>query len=545
MDKEGLDDNRFWERSWQTSLAVPVFSVPPGSRSYLGPKTKRLRVGIFLDDLPARLPPVADVEFFDLGKNGPWGKNVPWGKTDDWAAVISQLDLVISVDAPAAYLAGRIGKPTWVLLPANTEFRGCLKGRDAPGDENHILIKQQDGQDWDSVIQSVARALTEVADAIRPDDWTAWNTLGGSLLTSGDEVKAEACFHRALALNPGHADTLCNIAKALHRQGKMEQSMEFHRQAVAAAPDSAQCHTFMALTLLTMGRYEEGWREYEWRWRGHPAFPDFMKERPWKGEPLGDGTLLLHAEQGFGDMIQFIRFASLLSPLAKRIVLICQPELARLMETVAGIDEVHVEGRAPPPFTAGIALLSVPGLMKAGTGPIPDPSPYLSAPGDAGFDLGPKSARLRVGLAWAGRPTHRDDCHRSIAPAMLAPLFQVPGVEFVSLQKGSADFPPSYPMRDAGSRCVDFADTAAMIAQLDLVISVDTSVAHLAGAMGKSTWLMLPAVPDFRWRLEGDRTPWYKSLTLFRREQGRGWEPVILAIRHALNDLVQERPAFD
>lgn len=442
-------------------------------------------------------------------------------------------------DAPAhlamAMALTRLGKHSDAL----NAYKVAAKGDPPAGDVLNNLGVAMDGAGRKAEAITVLRA----AVLIQPDSWTAWDNLGNALLSRGSARMAEACHRQALALKPANPATLSNLANALHRQGKMEESVQFYKEAIAVAPDAAKFHTNLALTLLLMQRYEEGWAEYDWRWREHPAFPPYLREKPWKGEDLKEGTLLLQAEQGFGDTIQFIRYIPELKKRAKRIILICQPELVRIMRSVEGLDEVLPEGCPTPQFDAGLTLLSVPGLLNVGIEPIIAPAPYIFPIPGAGIDLGPKTKRLRVGLAWAGRPTHGDDWNRSMPAHALAPLFQIPDVEFISLQKGDVapriGRPPAELAADIGNRCTDFADTASVIAQLDLVIAVDTSVAHLSAAMGKQTWILLPMIPDFRWHLEGETSPWYSSVNLFRRKNGEGWERVLESVTTALSQVVQ------
>ena len=445
-------------------------------------------------------------------------------------------------DAPAhlamAMALTRLGKQNDAL----GAFKVAAKGEPTTADMLNNMGVAMDGAGK----KAEAITLLRAAVLIQPDSWTAWDNLGNALLSRGNARMAENCHRQALALKPGNAATLSNLANALHRQGKMEESVHFYREAIKVTPDSAKFHTNLALTLLLMEQYEEGWKEYEWRWKDHPAFPKYLREKPWKGEPMPNGTLLLQAEQGFGDTIQFIRYVPELRKLAKRIILICQPELVRMMKTVPGLDEVHPEGCDVPQFDAGVTLLSVPGILKVGINPIHPVPPYLFPPPGSGFDLGPKTKRLRIGIVWAGRPTHGDDWNRSMPAYLLTPLLQIPDIEFISLQKGDVapriGRPPPDLMFDAGNKCKDFGDTAAIIAQLDLVIGVDTSVAHLAAAMGKPTWVMLPLIPDFRWRLDGESSPWYPNLNLFRRKNGEGWERVLLSITTALHQVLEALP---
>lgn len=439
----------------------------------------------------------------------------------------------LPTDAPAhlafAMALTRLGKQG----DAMRAFAVAAKGEPPVGD---ILNNQGVAMDGTGR-KAEAITLLRAAVLLTPESWTAWDNLGNALLARGNARMAESCHRQALAIKPGNPSSLSNLANALHRQGRMEESVAYYREAIAAEPNSSKFHTNLALTLLLMGRFEEGWREYEWRWRDHAGFPKYLSEKPWTGQNLGDGTLLLQAEQGFGDTLQFVRYVPLLKPFAKRIVLVCQPELIRLVKSTPGLDDAVAEGGSPPDFDAGIALMSIPGLMKTGMVPPPAQIPYLFPPPDAGFDLGPKTG-LRVGLVWAGRPTHGDDWNRSMSANLLTPLFQIPGLQFVSLQKGDVapriGRPPPDRVLDAANRCQDFADTAAIIQQLDLVIAVDTSVAHMAGAMGKPVWLLLPMIPDFRWRLEGSTSDWYPTMRLFRRRNGEGWERVMHDVAAAL-----------
>ena len=464
----------------------------------------------------------------DLGQNLPGANH------------LLQVIRALPNDAPAhlamAMALTRIGKHSDAL----NAFKVAAKGDPSTAD---VLNNQGVAMDG-AGRKAEAITLLRAAVLIQPESWTAWDNLGNALLSRGNARMAENCHRQALALKPGNAATLSNLANALHRQGKLEESVDFYRQAIVVTPDSAKFHTNLALTLLLMERYEDGWKEYEWRWKDHPAFPKYLREKPWRGEPMPEGTLLLQAEQGFGDTIQFVRYVPLLRALVKRVILICQPELVQVMKTVPGLDEVHPEGCEVPHFDKGVTLLSVPGILQVGIKlPITPVPPYVFAPPGAGFDLGPKTKALRVGIVWAGRQTHGDDWNRSMPAYLLAPMLQIPNIEFISLQKGDMapriGRPQPELIFDAGSRCNTFADTAAVIAQLDLVIAVDTSVAHLAAAMGKPTWIMLPLIPDFRWRMQGDVSPWYTNLHLFRRKNGEGWEQVLLAICNGLSEVVR------
>ncbi|MGE5506485.1 MAG: tetratricopeptide repeat protein [Actinomycetota bacterium] len=377
------------------------------------------------------------------------------------------------------------------------------------------------------------------AALLAPESASVQDNLGNALLSTGQSREAEACHRRALALGSTSANSWSNLGNALHRQGRLEESEAAYRRAIQLAPSNAKFRTNLALTLLLEGKFAEGWHEYEWRWRDHPGVPAYLRDKPWRGEDMPDGTLLLQAEQGYGDTIQFIRYVPLLRRKVGRLVLACQPELLRLMGTVAGLDAVVPETRPPAEFDAAITLMSVAGIFGTDLGNIPGGVPYLSPPPGAGVRL-PPGKGLKVGIAWAGRPTHGDDWNRSIPARLLEPLLAVPGVTFYSLQRGAVaerlGRPAGRRLIEVADSCADFADTAAVVDALDLVISVDTAVVHMAGAMGKPVWLLLPPVPDFRWLMSGDTTPWYPSLRLFRKAFDGSWEPVLARLAGLLRE---------
>lgn len=394
-----------------------------------------------------------------------------------------------------------------------------------------------------------AVALIRSAALIRPDSPAIHDNLGNALLGTARAEEAEACHRKALALGAKGAETWSNLGNSLHRQGRLDEADAAYRRAIQINPGGAKFHTNLALNLLLSGRMEEGWREYEWRWRDHPNLPPYLIERGWTGEALpsdlpAGGTLLLQAEQGYGDTLQFVRYVPLLKAQGvTRVVLACQPELVRLMETAPGLDQVVGETGPLPPFDKAVTLLSLPGLLSGF--PTPQDVPYLSVPKGvrAALPKGPAGA-LKVGLAWAGRPTHGDDWNRSIPAPMLDPILAVPGVTFYSLQRGAVGprlgRPPADRLVEAADLCADFCDTAAMLKALDLIISVDTAVVHLAGALGKPVWVLLPTVPDFRWRMEGDETEWYPAFRLFRRKSGQGWEAPVARVAEALRARVAD-----
>jgi len=407
--------------------------------------------------------------------------------------------------------------------------------------------------------------------ALDPRQPKAHNNLGCVLQMQGRLDEAVASFRAALALAPELAQANQNLAaitrdaaaaqKALEAYrllieaspcdaelrnnfGNVCRELGLHREAAAAfaeavrlAPDYAAAHFSRAFELLLLGEYAEGLAEFEWRWKvrglGTPARR--FTQPQWDGGAIG-GTLLLHAEQGFGDTLSMVRYASLAAARAGRVIVECQPELHGLVREVRGVAEVLAPGAVLPRFDAHAPLMSLPHVFRTTRQSVPWDGAYLRAE-PSRLPIAASGAQQRIGLAWAGQPSQADDRKRSLSLAALAPLAQAPQVEFFGLQKGAAagQTPPAGMRFTAlGSRFADFSDTAAVISQLDLVITVDTSVAHLAGAMGVPTWVLLSTIPDWRYGAEGERTPWYPTMRLFRQRRDGDWEDVVSRAAQAL-----------
>jgi tetratricopeptide (TPR) repeat protein len=350
--------------------------------------------------------------------------------------------------------------------------------------------------------------------------------------------EALASCDRALAARPDSVEALINRASVLQELRRFDEALASYDRAAAIAPDHAEAQTNRAFLLLLTGDLARGWPAYEWR-RKLPSWVEHGFTQPeWSGEDVVGKRLLLHAEQGFGDTIQFARYAAQASLRGAHVVLEVQPSLKPLLGGLFG-GEVVAAGRDQlPAFDLHCPLLSLPHLFATTTpGTIPGGVPYIAAPADRIAAWAPRlpADGMRVGLAWSGHPDNARDHERSIPFALLAPLTGVPGTRFVSLQKDIRaadmdDFRRCGNMIDLGAELRDFADTAAVIAQLDLIITVDTAVAHLAGAMGKPVWVLLPRIPDFRWLLDRATSPWYPSARLFRKGQVDTWDTVIAGV---------------
>jgi tetratricopeptide (TPR) repeat protein len=369
---------------------------------------------------------------------------------------------------------------------------------------------------------------------LRPDMAEAHNNLGNALSAAGYLDEAIAAYGQALRLNPNYVQALSNLGGTLIDIGRLDEPQALFRRALQIDPDFPDAHWNLALFLLLRGNFAEGLPEYEWRWKvkAMPRPPRFSQPR-WDGGDLNGRTILLHAEQGFGDAIQFIRYAPLVAARGGRVIVQCPAELKRLFSRTPDI-QVFAAGEPLPNFDFHCPLLSLPLAFKTDLQSIPSSVPYLSADPELVKAWRAKLPRgdncRRIGLAWAGAATHVNDRNRSILPADLAPLAQVKDAAFYSLQKGDAakNLPPAgMDLIDFTSDLKDFADTAAMIENLDMVIAVDTSVAHLAGAMGKPVWLLLPCNPDWRWMLHRLDSPWYPTMRLFRQQRAGQWRATI------------------
>ncbi|MFM0741119.1 tetratricopeptide repeat protein [Paraburkholderia xenovorans] len=401
-----------------------------------------------------------------------------------------------------------------------------------------------------------ALASCDQALALQPGYPDAWSNRGNALSDLNQPEEAERSYRRALELAPGFADAWNNLGLTQIDLNQHTQALQSYERALAANPDAAETHWNESLCLLQLGRLEAGWQKYEWRWERSriKATKRVFAQPLWLGDFSIEGkTILLHAEQGLGDTLQFCRYAALVSKLGAKVVLEAPRELTRLMSTLDGVDQLIEAGEPLPPFDCHCPLLSLPLAFKTDLASIPSHTPYLFAEPEAAQQWRERidakaDGRLKVGLVWAGgnRPhvaeLRKNDARRSIAFERIAPLLAVPDVQFVSLQKGPpaqqlADYPSAPDIVDYTAELDDFADTAALVANLDLVISVDTSTAHLAGALDKPVWILNRFDTCWRWMLERTDTPWYRSATLFRQPAPGDWNSTIEAARKALAEL--------
>jgi tetratricopeptide (TPR) repeat protein len=369
--------------------------------------------------------------------------------------------------------------------------------------------------------------------SVVPDHPETLNNLGIALTDLGQPQEAIARYERALALQPQRAETYYNLAIALERQERRTEAIASYGRALALKPDYAQAHFNRAYALLLTGQLEEGWQEYEWRFA--VARYDRKFERPlWSGEPLAGKRILIPAEQGFGDTLQFIRYVPAVVERGGKVVLEVPEPLVRLARAVAAASEVIAVGDPLPAFDYYCPLLSLPRVLRTTLATIPSAVPYLSVPTEVSAAWSERIAApgLRVGLVWAGRTVGAIDLR------LLQPLWEVAGISWFSLQVGEDAGDPSsidgVKIADLAPWLTDFAETAAAVYHLDLVISVDTSVAHLAGALSRPTWIMLRHPPEWRWLLERKDSPWYPTARLFRQTNEGDWQGVVHEVAAAL-----------
>ena len=386
-----------------------------------------------------------------------------------------------------------------------------------------------------------AEAAAREAVRLRPQTAQTHVSLGMAQMEGGRLEAAEASIREALRLDPASNAGYQALGMICMLSGRREEAVTQYRQSVAVAPDDAAAHRNLAISLLLLGQYDEGWREYRWRWKCPEAPQRNFSQPQWDGSPLGGQTVLVHAEQGIGDTLQFVRYAALAKERGGRVVLGCQRALMPLLRRAQGVDELVALGDPLPYFDVHAPLMDLPGIL----GMIPAQVPYVDTEAVLVERWRKELASLpgfKVGIAWQGSPAFRLDRHRSIPLAEFAPLAAVPGVTLVSLQKGFgseqiAELHGRFKVVDFGERLDEsgaFLDTAAIIKNLDLVIASDTATPHLAGALGVPVWLATPFAPDWRWLAERDDSPWYPTMRLFRQSRRGEWQDVFRNMAAAL-----------
>jgi tetratricopeptide (TPR) repeat protein len=391
------------------------------------------------------------------------------------------------------------------------------------------------------------------ATELRPDP-DAYVSLGVAAFTLDALDIAFDAIRRALELDETCANAHWNLGWFCHETGRYSEAIIASETAIALRPDLAQAHVNLALSLLVRGDFARGWDEYVWMWRvpgRHGNYPYFDRVTLWNGETFAGRKLVITLDQGFGDAIQMARYLPTVKARGGRVVLEVQPALFPLFADLPGVDELRVAGAGAAladDVDLQVPLLGLPRALATDLGSIPAPIPYLRARPERIERWRPRlksPAPLRVGIVWAGNPDHWVDRRRSVRlEDFAAALGSIDGIAWFGLQKGRDEERRScgsFTLDPLGAEIGDFADTAAILAQLDLVIAVDTSIVHLAGAMGKPVWTLLPFVPDWRWLLARHDSPWYPTMRLFRQPTAGDWASVFAAVVHELRTVQSSR----
>ena len=461
------------------------------------------------------------------------------GRQADAEALCRTLLLINAADAQLLFLLGMVLHKT---------------GRDAEAAEHlqHAASLQPEAarifsglgcarrglRDWAGAQQSFARAT-----ALEPQNADHFYHLGIAWHELGELDRALAAFQRAVELNPRDFTSWNNVGKIFKQFNRLDASLAAFNRALEISPDYELARHGRAISLLTAGRLAEGFREYESRWS--KITPRVFAQPRWRGESVAGKTVFIHAEQGFGDGIHFARFVPFVRERAARVILECRPELKSLFIFSGCADEVIAFGEPVPAFDVFTSIISLPGLLGVTEKNIPGSVPYLKAPAAKNLPTA-KTGNLKVGFAWAGSATHSDDASRSMPLELFAPILQTPGVGFYSLQlpvpgRDQTIFQSLPAVVDLSPLLNDYLSTATFVAQLDLVIAVDTSVVHLAGALAKSVWTLTQFDADWRWSLNRADTPWYPTMRLFRQSQRGQWPPVVARVAEELSQLAAAR----
>ena len=387
--------------------------------------------------------------------------------------------------------------------------------------------------DIDQAIASFQRAL-----ALKPDFAGVSFNLGNAWMEKGEIDKAIACFADALCHESNNADIFNNLGNAWVAKRDFAKAEECFGKAIAAQPNNALANLSRSTLMLLQGDFERGLPLYEWRRRSAGIdLPNHLLKTEWDGSDLAGRRILIHPEQGFGDAIMCSRYIPLLAKLGGRVILMVRPELRRLMGCLDSIEQLITPTDPVPGYDVQCPIMSLPLRFKTTLRTIPVGIPYLKSDVELKRQWQarlPSDGRLKVGLATVGR--RFPDPHRTAPASTLGPLFELDGIWFCSVQKSVDSTSLDYPITDYSGELLDFADTAALMDNLDLIITIDSASAHLSGALGKPTWVMLKNVPDWRWMLDRTDSPWYPTMRLFRQPKLGDWKSVISQVAGALTE---------
>jgi Flp pilus assembly protein TadD len=448
-------------------------------------------------------------------------------------------------DAGMHYNLGLAWKELGKLDEATASLRRALELKpDFAEAHNNLGNALKELGRLDEAVACYGRALE-----LKPHYVLARNNLGLALKDQGKLDEAVACCRQTMELKPDFADAHNNLGIALKRLGRLDEAAACFHRALELKPDFADAHGNQALLSLLTGDFPRGWSEYLWRRKTKESDCQDYPQPLWDGQPLEGRTILLHPEQGLGDVIQFVRYAELVKQRGAAVIVQCPSQLVALLASCAGIDRLVGRGEPLPAFDLQAPLLSLPGIFHTSLADIPAAIPYLSA--DPGLvehwrrELD-GTGGFKVGIAWQGSPTNQYDRDRSIPLRFFEPLARCCGVRLLSLQKHWGveqlqEVASRFPVIDLGSRLDEasgpFMDTAAVMKNLDLVVTSDTAIAHLAGALGVRVWVALAFIPDWRWLLDRGDSPWYPTMRLFRQRRRGDWQGVFNEVQRDLCEL--------
>ena len=413
----------------------------------------------------------------------------------------------------------------------------------------YLGIVLHDQRQYQGAVDAYERALH-----LQAEFPIALNNLGNSLRYTGDYERADSCFQKAIDLKPDYLNAYKNRGTLHVWTGGIDKGLHYYEQALKINPNEAELHRNLGVIYLLQGRFEEGWPEYRWRWRVGDLHRPFGNIPVWEGQDLAGKSIVLTAEQGLGDTINFARMACTLRESGANTTIYCQPPLVALLQAAPDMGNVYPNSLAlQTPMHFQCSLLDTADVIGLNETSIPAPNAYLqpsenlSAYWRSVIKQNDKQV-LRIGISWQGNPDHQADAFRSFPLSQFEVLSELPGVELISLQAGFgseqiSNWQGAKPLRTLGDN-VDkssgaFMDTAAIMRCLDLVITSDTAIAHVAGALGVPTWIALGFVPDWRWLLDRQDSPWYPSVKLFRQPKIGDWDSVFQAIRRQLAELIE------
>ncbi|MBI9072785.1 MAG: tetratricopeptide repeat protein [Melioribacteraceae bacterium] len=401
-----------------------------------------------------------------------------------------------------------------------------------------------------AMIGQIPKALNEFEKAVKlnPNFPDTYSNIGILLSQVHEKEEAVKYFNHALKLSPQNIDTLYNLAVAYKELGLLENAIDTYNKCISYKNDFAQAYMNKALLELTLGDYKNGWKNYEWGFKSGDRVERNLRGERWKGEDINGKSIYIYSNQGFGDTIQFIRYLPKVQELGAKVIFECQRELFDLLEPLGFWSEIvamNFDLSVTSEYDYHIPLLSLPLIFETEVSTIPvqrkNIRPTKKAC-DKWSEIFHDSKKKKAGIVWSGNPNHKNDKNRSCQLTLIKELFKLENIQFYNLQLNKTDVSISEKiikekLIDYTSNISDFNDTAALIDNIDLVISVDTSVAHLSAAMNKETWVMIPFVPDWRWMLNKDDNPWYPSVKLFRQPKIGDWESVVNSIQNKLSKL--------